>query len=50
MKELFSLQNKFVYNDPRYTDNTPEGEASWNDDLTDFLNETFEKVVLEITT
>ena len=50
MKELFSLQNKFVYNDPRYTDDTPEGQASWNDDLTDFLNETFEKVVLEITT
>jgi len=49
LKELFLLQNKFVYNDPRYTDDTPEGKASWNDDLTDFLNENFEKVVSEIT-
>ncbi len=49
LKELFLLQNKFVYNDPRYTDDTPEGRASWNDDLTDFLNENFEKVVSEIT-
>ena len=50
MKELFLLQNKFVYNDSRYTDDTPEGRASWNDDLTDFLNENFEKVVSELTT